>query len=29
MLPEPLFQEVLQGILARHRARKSVIMDRD
>jgi hypothetical protein len=29
MLPESLFQAVLKGILARHRARRSVIMDRD
>lgn len=29
MLPEALFQDVLKGLLARHRARKGVIMDRD
>ncbi len=29
MLPEALFQDVLKGLLARHRARKSVIVDRD
>jgi hypothetical protein len=29
MLPEALFQEVLKGLLARHRARKGIILDRD
>jgi len=29
LLPEALFQEVLKGLLARHRARKTVILDRD
>jgi hypothetical protein len=29
MLPEVLFQEILNGILARHRAHKSIVIDRD
>lgn len=29
MLPEALFEQILAGLLARHKARKIVIMDRD
>jgi hypothetical protein len=29
MSPEPLFQEILRGVLTRHRARKRTMIDRD